>query len=172
MDRSLVLAASMDARGYGRTTGVPVARRRGVAAVVLGGLLAVSIGTYGSLDRTVPSLLGAPTLLGGAVVCVLGMRAAGRQVARSVHRPQPWRPAEWAVAGSGLLAGVLALATSRIDVAAMFPSTTPLEWPVIPPAVGVAVLLAAAPAAVAPAVPGLARRRTTALATAAQAVRR
>lgn len=49
LERSVAIAASMDARGYGRTAQVPAAVRRTTNVLTLGGLLGVCAGTYGLL---------------------------------------------------------------------------------------------------------------------------
>ncbi len=49
LERSVALAAAMDARGYGRTAQVPASVRRTTTALTLGGLLGVCAGTYGLL---------------------------------------------------------------------------------------------------------------------------
>ncbi|GAA3065898.1 hypothetical protein GCM10020000_57270 [Streptomyces olivoverticillatus] len=49
LERSVALAAAMDARGYGRTADVPRAVRHTTSALTLGGLLGVCAGTYGLL---------------------------------------------------------------------------------------------------------------------------
>ena len=43
LDRSLLLAAAMDSRGYGRTAGAAHASRRWTAALVVGGLLSPAL---------------------------------------------------------------------------------------------------------------------------------
>ncbi len=64
LERSVSLAAAMDARGYGRTAEVPPAVRRTTAALTLGGLLGVCAGTYGLLTAAGGSY-GLPVLLAG-----------------------------------------------------------------------------------------------------------
>src|SRR5690606_4093104 len=66
LDRSLLLAAAMDTRGYGRQAAVPAGTRRLAAGLVLGGLVGTCLGTYGLLDSSSPRHLGLPMLLLGA----------------------------------------------------------------------------------------------------------
>ena len=54
LDRSLLLAAAMDSRGYGRAGRGPAAARAAPAAWSLGGLVGVCVGVYGLLDGTAP----------------------------------------------------------------------------------------------------------------------
>ena len=50
LDRSLQLATSMDARGYGRRISVGKALRRLAGGATVVGLLLVAVGTYGVID--------------------------------------------------------------------------------------------------------------------------
>ena len=66
LDRSLALAAAMDARGFGRTRRLmTAARRRTSGLLVLGGLCGVCVGTYALLDASGSPVLGAPALAVG-----------------------------------------------------------------------------------------------------------
>ena len=147
LDRSLALAAAMDSRGYGRGGGGP---RRLTGGLVIAGLLGVCVGVYGLLDGTTPGWLGLPMLLLGLVLAGIGLPLAGRRVRRSVYRPDPWRRPETLVAGSGLLAAAVLVLTSRVDPGNLYPSLEPLSWPGLPLAAAVGLLVAAAPAWLAP----------------------
>src|SRR5689334_8988989 len=52
LERSVDLAAAMDARGYGRTTDEARVSRRMTGLLMSGGLLGICIGVYGLLDAT------------------------------------------------------------------------------------------------------------------------
>src|SRR6476619_2673583 len=58
LDRSFQLAAAMDSRGYGRSGAVPARVRRVTAALLLGGILGLALGSYGLLDTTTPRVIG------------------------------------------------------------------------------------------------------------------
>jgi energy-coupling factor transport system permease protein len=150
LDRSLLLAAAMDARGYGRAAGV--ARRTQVvsALLVLGGLVGVCIGTYGLLDSTAPRRIGLPMLLLGVAAGWAGLAITGRRVVRSRYRPDPWVTPEWAVAGVGVVVAAVVLAVGAADPTALHPSLQPLAWPALPLVPAAAVLLGALPAWLAP----------------------
>jgi energy-coupling factor transport system permease protein len=147
LDRSIALAASMDARGYGRRSADRPARRWPPWAV-LGGLLLVGIGTYGVLAPGSLFGLGLPLVLVGSAAAVAGLAAGGRQRMRSRYRPDRWGFAEWVVAGSGLLTLALFVVAGDLHTAGMIVSFSPLAMPALPPLPVFAILVALAPIAV------------------------
>lgn len=161
LDRSIGLAAAMDSRGYGRSAGRSQREQRLTAALVLGGVIGVAIGLYGLLDSSTVSAASLPLLVIGIGAALVGMLRAGRRSTRSRYRPDPWALPEWLIAGSGVLAAVAAVVQSQVDPASMQALTTPLTWPTVPWIATLGVLLAAAPAIVAPAPPGLFTATTT-----------
>jgi energy-coupling factor transport system permease protein len=142
--RALVLAGSMEARGYGRDA-TPTPRRAFTAALVLAGLAGIAVGTYGLMDGTAPGVLGLPVLLAGLGVAMVGFAAAGRGVGATAYRPDPWEAPEWFVAGCGLVAAAGVVIAGVAEPSALFPS--PSEWPPLSVPATVAVLVAALPAA-------------------------
>ena len=151
LDRSLSLAASRDARGYGRTGEVPASRRRLTAALVLVGLLGACIGTYGLLDGTTPAALGLPTLLAGVTLASAGLLVARGRVRPTVYRPDRWDLRATAVAASGLAAAAGTIVSGRIAPDSVVPALDPLAWPGLPWLAVLGTLLALLPAAIAPA---------------------
>ncbi len=133
LDRSILLAAAMDSRGYGRSVAASPATRRTTGALVLTGLMASVVGTYGLLNAESPALLGIPTLLAGLALAATGLWAGGQRVRRSTYRPDPWHAPEWATIASGVVAVVALLVVGRTDPAAL---TAPLQ-PLAPPALSV-----------------------------------
>jgi energy-coupling factor transport system permease protein len=150
LDRSLLLAASMDSRGYGRHGDTPRRVQRLTSAVLVIGLLGICVGMYGVLDTTTPRLLGIPILIGGLLVAAGGLRLAGSRVKRTRYRPDPWRPADLLVACCGVATAACFLAAVRLDPAAMAPSFSPLAWPGLPIVALVGVLIAWLPSWIAP----------------------
>jgi len=147
LERSLALAAAMDARGYGRRGTAGRGMRAGTGLLVLGGLVGICIGVYGLLDGTTPGYLGAPLLVTGLLLAGAGFVLGGRLVQRTVYRPDRWRPPELLVAGCGIAAAVgLYLAPP----AAAYPSLSPLVWPELAVLPAAGFLLAALPAWLAP----------------------
>ncbi|MFF9026693.1 energy-coupling factor transporter transmembrane component T [Streptomyces iakyrus] len=149
LERSVALAAAMDARGYGRTAQVPPAVRRTTAALTLGGLLGVCAGTYGLLTAE-GAVHGLPVLLAGLAAALAGLKLGGRRSLRTRYRPDRWDVRAWLVVASGVAtAALLALAAAR-DPAALHPGVVPLVAPTLPLWPAAAVLLGLLPAFVAP----------------------
>ena len=154
LDRSLLLAAAMDSRGYGRVGKQTSPRTRRVTAVLMiGGLLGLVVGCYGLLDGTSPRYLGFPAILAGAVLCCAGLFLGGRRVQRTHYRPDPWLAPEWIVAGCGALSAVLLYLNTGYSAADLNPSFYPLHFPPLPLVPTIAILIAAVPAFAAPPVP-------------------
>ncbi|PWI06128.1 cobalt ABC transporter permease [Streptomyces sp. NWU339] len=150
LERSVALAAAMDARGYGRTAQVPAGIRRTTAALTLGGLLGVCAGTYGLLTAE-GAVHGLPLLLAGLAAALAGLWLGGRRSLRTRYRPDRWDARAWLVAGSGAaVAALLALAAAR-DPAALHPGVVPLVAPALPLWPAAAVLIGLLPAFVTPA---------------------
>ncbi|MFF5024528.1 energy-coupling factor transporter transmembrane protein EcfT [Streptomyces collinus] len=149
LERSVALAAAMDARGYGRTADVPAPVRRTTTALTLGGLLGVCAGTYGLLTAE-GGTYGLPVLLAGVAAALAGLRLGGRRTPRTRYRPEPWGAHAWLVAGSGAaVAALLTLASVR-DPGALNPGVVPLAAPTLPLWPAAAVLPALLPAFVVP----------------------
>ncbi len=150
LDRSLVLAAAMDSRGYGRRAEQTRSTRIATATLVLAGVVGVLIGTYGVLDGTTPRLLGGPMLAAGCIIAVVGIRTGGRRVLRSVYRPDPWGVAEWMVAACGLAAAGAMFAASSVNPDNLFPTLQPLRWPTLGALPAIGALIGVLPAMLAP----------------------
>ena len=148
LERSVALAAAMDARGYGRTAQVPPRVRRTTTALTLGGLLGVCAGTYGLLTAE-GGTYGIPVLLTGLTAALAGLRLGGRRTPRTRYRPDRWTPGSFLIAGSGMaVAAAMFLAAAR-DPAALHPGVLPLTAPALPLWPAAAVLLGLLPAFVA-----------------------
>ena len=109
LEGSMDLAASMEARGFGRNL-VSVSRKRTVLCGVLAGLgtLLLIGGIYGllSASRSVPA---APLWLGlGALLLAVGVLGSGRRSSRTRYRPAPfgWRSWLCVLSGAGVLVGI------------------------------------------------------------------
>ncbi len=150
LDRSLRLAAAMDARGYGRTGNATALSRRVTAGCLLAGLAGLCLGGYGLLDPSVPPGLGTGGFAAGTALCVAGLILGGRRVARSRYRPDPWGWPEWVVAASGLACAVVLSLNLGYDPAVLNPALYPLHWPSLPLVPAVAILATGVAALAAP----------------------
>ena len=150
LERSIHLAASMDARGYGRRGHDTRQAEQATTALTFGGLVLAMLGLYGVFTTVGFSLLTWPLLALGLLVSGLGLRRAGRLVRRTAYRPDPWRAPEWVTVGSGLLAVSALLATRRTDPLGLTLPLEPLAWPALPPLALLGLLVAAVPAVLTP----------------------
>lgn len=150
LERSLSLAAAMDCRGFGRTGTASVRSRHLTGALLITGLLGLCVGAYGLLDGTAPRFLGLPGIGAGAGLCCAGLALGGRRVRHTHYRPDPWRSAEWVVAGCGLASAALLYASTGYSAAALNPSFYPLRFPPLPVLPTLAILLAAVAGVAAP----------------------
>ncbi len=133
VDRSLALAASMDARGYGRRAAVSRGSRTLVATCLLGGLMGLLVGVYAVLDKTSPSWLGVPMLVVGVVAAVVGLAVAGRRVQRTRYRPDRWLPPEVLTVLSGVGVAAALIVTSDTEALRLVasPELSPPTWPTL-----------------------------------------
>ncbi|MEU3073301.1 energy-coupling factor transporter transmembrane component T [Streptomyces laurentii] len=149
LERSVAVAASMDARGYGRTAHVPRVVRRTTAVLTLGGLLGVCAGSYGLLAAQGAGY-GLPLLVAGLAAAVAGLRLGGRRTTRTRYRPDRWGVRSCLVAGSGVAVAAAMIAAASALPEALRPGVVPLEAPGLPVWPALAVLLGLVPAFVAP----------------------
>ena len=147
-ERSLRLAAGMDARGYGRTGGLTARQRARTGSLMLLGLFGICVGSYAVLDQTAPRWLAGPMLIVGVLCAGLGLWSAGRLVHRTRYRPDEWHWPELVVAAAGLAAGVMVFGIGRSDLSAVHPGVAVVPqlsvWALV------AVVIALIPAAAAP----------------------
>ncbi|MFF5451636.1 energy-coupling factor transporter transmembrane component T [Streptomyces sp. NPDC012950] len=149
LERSVAVAASMDARGYGRTAHVPASVRRTTNVLTLGGLLGICAGSYGLLAAQGAGygllLLGA-----GLLAAVAGLRLGGRRTVRTRYRPDRWGARSWLVAGSGVAVAVLMIRANAYAPEALHPGVIPLRAPELPLLPALSILVGLVPAFVAP----------------------
>ncbi len=154
LDRSIALAAAMDSRGYGRRAAVGEVQRRGTIALLIGGLVALCVGLYGTLGGGSSTPVALSTMALGIALCIGGLALGSRRVRHTEYAPDPWDLPESLVAGAGLVCAIVFVVVTRFDVADLHPSLTPLAWPTVDLVPMLAVLLAATPAVTAPLPPG------------------
>lgn len=170
LERSIDLAAAMDARGFGRRGNVPPLHRRMASTLTVVGLLAICAGTYGLLAAGAPALLGVPLMLAGAVVAVAGFAVGNKASGRTHYRPDAWHVTEWAVAVTGVAVAAAYLVVAHRDPSTLDAMSQPLRTPDVPWQLAIASIAAALPAWLAPPVPRpTSRSRPTPLPTRATA---
>lgn len=141
VERSLALAAAMDARGFGRT--VRVRHRRRLLTLLLVSSMVLTLG--GFLFLSGDTLAGLAGLVVGAGGTALGLRLTGRRLAVTRYRPHPWGWRATAVALSGAAVLAVVVAMGQVDGTLLIPVVEPLGWPELHPAMLLAAALAAAP---------------------------
>lgn len=152
LERSIAVAASMDARGYGRTARVPPAVRHTTTALTLGGLLGVCAGSYALLTAEGGSYA-LPLLFIGLITAVAGLRLGGRRSVRTRYRPDRFSPRSWCVAGSGAAVAALMIWAGGHAPAALHPGVVPLTLPTLPLWPALSILIGLLPAFIAPVPP-------------------
>lgn len=149
LDRSVALAAAMDARGYGRTRHLSRRRRRlasGLSLVGTGGLL---VGMYGLLSASIRPPLSIGAVVVGLALAVAALALGRSRTTRTSYRPSPWALPEWLVAGSGLVvATVLVWSSMRGTGGLTMPAA--LAAPPLDPVPLLAILVGLLPALAAP----------------------
>ena len=158
-DRSLGLAAGMDARGYGRSGDLDARTRWTTGALMVTALLGTCVGVYGFLDRTTSAWVGLPMLGLGALCAVLGMASAGRRVRRTRYRADRWQLPEIAIALSGVAAALGLWWVGRTTLAVAHPGV--VDAPAVTLTALLAPLLALVPILVAPPAPTVATRASS-----------
>ncbi len=149
-DRSLQLASSMDARGYGRRVPVSAGARRWASGGTALGLLLVMGGAYGVLVSGSLPGGGIPFVAVGAVLVAAGLAAGGRRTNRTRYRPDPWGLPEWLVVASGVVAVGGLIAAGVLGATGLQFSVYPLGLPTLPVLAAGGILVGLLPAWVAP----------------------
>lgn len=148
LDRSVHLAASMDARGYGRRVDASRGTRVRSRTLIALGVTASLAGVYRA--TTSADALGFALLAAGVGAALAGVLLGGRRSRRSAYRPDPWRGPEWVVTGCALaLVATFAFANAR-GVAGLHLDFSPLAWPPLPIVCVAGIVVAAIPAVATP----------------------
>lgn len=138
IERSLSLAAGMEARGFARTSGRPA---RGALTVMTASAMLATCGGFLLLSADMPAVA-TLAMIGGLAGTGWGLRRAGSRLAVTRYRPHPWQWRDGIVAAAGSIAAVVVLGVGALDPStlpaewaailqpgAFFPTTDPLEWP-------------------------------------------
>jgi energy-coupling factor transport system permease protein len=132
LDRSIILAESMDSRGYGRHQKETTVGRRVSITLVLASLSLALIGVYSLLTAGTSALIAILIVFIGLILGGVTLWRAGRTRVRTVYRPDRWALPEWLVS----IAGVAVLGiflTARIWGDQALVLTPELDtWPSLP----------------------------------------
>jgi energy-coupling factor transport system permease protein len=148
MERSLQLAESVEARGFGAApVRSPAGRRWGQGLLLLSLLLLLA----GLLVRAGGGVgyLSIGLLLAGAAALVAALVVQGRSVRRTRYRPRRWTGQDTFVAlGASLFLGGYAFVLARWPDLLSYSPYPRLDWPAFSPVLGMLLLLLTAPALV------------------------
>ncbi len=153
LEKSIDLAAAMDSRGFGRRGDVSRARRRFTTGMMLAGLLAVAVASYGLLTTGAPPVVGVPLLLAGTGIACAAVLFGRRGNVRSRYRPDSWDSAEWLTVACGVAAAFGVIVAGWIEPGSLHTSTYPIAAPALPWPVLLATGFALLPAWLTPALP-------------------
>lgn len=157
LERSIHLAASMEARGYGRITLGRAARRRATALTIIG-LAGVLVGLVALLGGSLPTALGPALLVAGVLIAGAALLTGARQDQRTPYRRDRWRLPENVTVLSAVAPLVVTVWGERSGWPGIVVAQTPVTLPPLLPPLLTAVLLAALPAVLAPRTPRRAAR--------------
>lgn len=150
VERSLSLAAAMEARGYGRGNQVADSSRRLTTILLATSLVLLSLGSYTILGAIGHPAIAIAVLVAGGAAGTAGLAISGRQRATTHYRPDQWRLPEWLVAGAGIATAIGVIVLASIFPTVMQPPFEPIRWPQLNPWMLVVVAVTALPAVVAP----------------------
>ena len=149
LERSLTLAESMEARGFGGVVAqFPPGTRSRARLLTLGGLSALLVGLLWRTARTQPAWMGLAWLALGTILCLLAVYVQGRQIRRSHYQREVWQRRDAGVILASLASIALVILAQWRDPQAMayypYPPLSP--WPTFAPLVGLSAALLATPA--------------------------
>jgi energy-coupling factor transport system permease protein len=132
LDRSIILAESMDSRGYGRHQKETTLGRRVSITLVLASLSLALIGVYSLLTAGTSALVAILIVIIGLMLGGVTLWRAGRTRIRTVYRPDIWAVPEWlaSLAGVCVLGIFLAARISGDQVLILTPELN--TWPSLP----------------------------------------
>jgi energy-coupling factor transport system permease protein len=153
LEGSITLAAAMDSRGYGRRNSMSMKAQRTTSTLLVIGLIAACIGTYGLVAATSPMLLSAPMLIAGVAVGLFAITRSAQSAVRTRYRPDPWWIPEWLVAIAGIVVAATFIISMWMSPLAMETQVDPAVWPALPLLPLTGLIIAATPALTAPLIP-------------------
>jgi energy-coupling factor transport system permease protein len=132
LDRSIILAESMDSRGYGRHQKETTLGRRFSISLVLTSLSLALIGVYSLLTAGTSTPVAILIVFMGLILGGVTLWRAGRTRVRTVYRPDTWALPEWlvSIAGVAVLGVFLAARISPDQALILRPELN--TWPSLP----------------------------------------
>jgi energy-coupling factor transport system permease protein len=149
LDRSVHLAASMDARGYGRRVEANRSRRIVSRTLILVGMVACLLGLY-LVTGTSSNGSGLAYVALGVCGALAGVVLGGVRARRSTYRPDPWRGPEWVVTGSAIALVAAFAVASAAGAPGLHVDYSPLAWPTVPLLCVIGIACSAIPAIATP----------------------
>lgn len=132
LERSITLAAAMDARGYGRVGTRTRTQRVFSNAVVAAALTFAVLAISAVVSPLVPSVA-AIGCAGAAVGCAaFALHLGAKHRVRTVYRPAAWSTTEWMVTCSAVATATCFVIGAFGDASGFTTSTDPLTWPTLP----------------------------------------
>lgn len=149
LERSITLAESMDARGFGGQPSAQADRLEWLFKIIIVLALVVFASGAFALNYFPNKAIGGVTMLMGAVMLITVLGMIGQNVQRSRYRRDQWRRYDSLIAIASVTTILVILATWVVRRSALifYPYPT-LAWPSFDPLIGLTLLLIAAPALV------------------------
>lgn len=143
LDRSLALANSMDARGYGRQAHVSKFQQRVTSIFGALGILGVTVGLFVVLDASSPMFVAVPVFITGVGFLIISLVVASHRKTSTTFDQLPWGAAEWLVCITGVIPLLMAALTRYLHPGSMITTWVPLHMPDTVPLLVVAGLVVA-----------------------------
>jgi energy-coupling factor transport system permease protein len=155
LERSITLAESMDARGFGGQPSEHPGRQELLLKSIIALALTVLASGAFAISYFPDKTIGRVIMGAGGLMLIAALWMVGQNVHRSRYRRDPWLPRDTLVAAASIITALVMLAawlTQRM--ALVFYPFPQLHWPAFSPFIGLALLLLAMPALAARLTPG------------------
>jgi energy-coupling factor transport system permease protein len=147
LERSLTLAESLEARGFGGAVPRPVWAHGATTAATLLSLLGLLAGLIWRAADVQPLWLGGVFLILSVLLLLAALYLQGHGFRRTHYRLEVWRPRDtWVSLACAASIAIVAYTQVQNTLALFYYPYPPFSpWPTFAPSVGVAILLIAAP---------------------------
>ena len=147
LERSITLAESMDARGFGGQPSEHPGRQELLLKSIIALALVVLAGGAFAVSYFPDKTVGRATMAAGGLLLVGALWMVGQNVHRSRYRRDLWQPRDTLVAAASTVTALVIVAAWLAERAALVFYPFPrLYWPAFNPLIGLALLLIATPA--------------------------